>query len=150
MPDAKCYLSNKLLDKMMAEGFYKITPKTGKIIVVFDPKLEDGVYDVYSIGSLENDISVCTSKGNKDNKIRWTKYIEKLGACNNFGKINKSFAGKNDNYYTLKTEEKEGRENLPYTEFSEAAKEFDELPKGKVIYRHFYFDIPEEIERKVT
>jgi hypothetical protein len=24
------------------------------------------------------------------------------------------------------------------------------LPKGKVIYRHFYFDIPEEIERKVT
>jgi hypothetical protein len=151
MPDVgytKSYVSNELLKEMKAERFYKVTPKSGKIITVFDPESKVGVYNVYSIGWTENGICVYTSKGNKDNKIGWTDYIEKiLEACNNHRRWNKSFAGKDGNYYTLKKEE--GREKLPYTEFSEAAKEFKELPKGKVICNNPPFG-PEEFERKVT
>jgi hypothetical protein len=145
MPYAKCYVSDKLLGKMKAEGFYKVTPKSGEIIVVFDPeKSKDGVYNVH-FSEAKNDIRVYTSKGNENKKQEWTDYIvnnEKIEACNNLFDVD----GKFGNYYTL--EKEESREKLPYTEFSKAAKEFDELPKGTVIC-HSYGS-SEEIERKVT
>jgi hypothetical protein len=136
-----CYVSNQLLDKMKdtnAGKFYKVTRKSGGIIIVFDPELKDGVYDVH-VSDVERNVSVCTSSGNNDKNVGWTDYIvEKLKACKN------SFADKkNANYYSLK--EEEDRENpKKYKEFSEAAKEFDELPKGTVLYTH-----PSGVKNKV-